>query len=56
MLLTSVAASYADFMIVAMIHFFKVIHEDNYDRVVKAEPEIGKHYDACKRWLERDDH
>jgi len=48
--------SYADFVIVGMIHFFKVVDEDIYNRVVKAEPEFGKLYDACKQWLDRDDH
>ena len=49
-------ASYADFVVVGMLHFFKVIDESIYERVVATEPECGKLYDACKPWLERDDY
>ena len=49
-------ASYADFIVVGMLHFFKVLDEDIYGRVVKAGPDCGKLYEACKQWLERDDH
>jgi hypothetical protein len=52
----SVAASYADFVIVGMLQFFKEVDEDIYERLVKAEPEFGKLYDVCKQWLERNDH
>ena len=55
-LLTTSSVSYADFVIVGMLHFFKVIDESIYDRVIKTEPECGKLYDACKPWLERDGH
>jgi hypothetical protein len=54
--LTCITASYADFMIVGALHFFKVIEEDGYLRVVKIDPAYGKLYDASKQWLERDDH
>jgi hypothetical protein len=50
------AASYADFVIVGMIHFLKVADEETYERLVKTEPEFRKLYDVCKQWLERDDH
>lgn len=49
-------ASYADFVIVGMLHFFNRVDEAIFERVVKTEPECGKLYDACKQWLERDDH
>jgi hypothetical protein len=43
-------------MIVGALHFFKVIEEDGYLRVVKIDPAYGKLYEASKQWLERDDH
>ncbi|PVH71792.1 hypothetical protein DL98DRAFT_520881 [Cadophora sp. DSE1049] len=48
--------SYADFIIVGFLQFFKVIEEDMYQRLGKAEPALGELYDACKPWLERDGH
>jgi hypothetical protein len=41
---------------VGWLHFYKVIEEDLYKRVVEIEPALGKLYDASKQWLERDDH
>jgi hypothetical protein len=49
-------ASYADFVIVGFLQFFKVIEEDYYQRLVKAEPVLGELYEATKPWLERDGH
>ena len=43
-------------MIVGILHFFKKIHEDLYQRAVGIEPALGKVYQACGKWLERDDH
>lgn len=54
--LTACAASYADFVIVGALHFFRRIGEVNFERIVKIEPAYGKLYDACKQWLERDGH
>ncbi|TVY36989.1 Glutathione S-transferase-like protein [Lachnellula occidentalis] len=48
--------SYADFVIVGWLRFFKVIDEKLYERVVSIEPAFGTLYDASKQWLERDDH
>jgi hypothetical protein len=42
--------------VVGMLHFFKIVDQAIYDRVVKTEPELGKLYDSCKQWLERDGH
>jgi hypothetical protein len=54
MLLTKTSASYADFVVVGMLHFFKLVDESLYERMVKTEPEFEKLYGACKLWLERD--
>jgi len=48
--------SYADFMIVGMLRFFKVIDESIYERVTQTEPKCSKLYEACSQWLERDSH
>jgi len=48
--------SYADFVIVGWLQFFKVIGEDLYPRLVSIDPAIGELYDASKPWLERNDH
>lgn len=48
--------SYADFVIVGMLQFFKEVDEDIYERLVKTEPEFGKLYDVCRHWLERNGH
>ncbi|KAH9213322.1 putative glutathione S-transferase [Leptodontidium sp. 2 PMI_412] len=48
--------SYADFVVVGFLQFFKVIEEDMYQRLIKVDPALGEVYDACKPWLERDGH
>lgn len=48
--------SYADFIIVGMIHFARRIHEDLYQRVIALEPTLKTLYEASAVWLERDDH
>ncbi|TVY31332.1 Glutathione S-transferase-like protein [Lachnellula subtilissima] len=48
--------SYADFVIVGWLQFFKTIDVKLYERVVSIEPAFGTLYDASKQWLERDDH
>ena len=55
-LLIKALASYADFVIVGMLQFYKRIDMAVYERVVKTEPELETLYDACKQWLERDGH
>jgi hypothetical protein len=49
-----VTASYADFFVVGIIHFLKLLEEDFYQRLAKAEPALGELYEATKPWLERD--
>jgi hypothetical protein len=41
---------------VGMLRFFRVLDEEIFEKTVKACPEAGKLYDACSKWLERDDH
>jgi len=49
--------SYADFIIVSFLQFFRVIDEKLlFDHVVEIEPALRKLYDASRQWLERDDH
>ncbi|PQE28700.1 glutathione s-transferase protein [Rutstroemia sp. NJR-2017a WRK4] len=48
--------SYSDFIIVGMLHFFKVIDDKIYERIVGIDDSFAKVYDACKPWLKRDDH
>ena len=49
-------ASYADFVIVGLLRFFKVIDEDIYKKVILVDPSLGRLYDASEPWLKRDDH
>lgn len=56
MILTKTSASYADFVVVGMLHFFKLVDESLYERMVQIEPEFEKLYGACRLWLERDGH
>jgi len=48
--------SYADFVTVGFMHCMKRVDEGVFERVIGLEPELKKQYDACKKWLERDDH
>lgn len=48
--------SYADFVIVGSLRHLRRIDESLYGRVVEIEPRLGTLYNACKLWLERDDH
>lgn len=48
--------SYADFVIVSLLHFFKVIDQDIYDRIVTIDKRFNRLYKASEKWLERDDH
>jgi len=53
---TGKTPSYADFVILGWLQFFKTIDVKLYERVVSIEPAFGTLYDASKQWLERDDH
>jgi hypothetical protein len=43
-------------VIVGWLHFFKAIDEALYKRVASIDRSYERLYDACKGWLERDDH
>ncbi|KAL8790229.1 MAG: hypothetical protein Q9195_006452 [Heterodermia aff. obscurata] len=47
--------SYADFVIVSLLHYAKRIDEAIFERAVVIEPSLRIVYDASKQWLERDD-
>ncbi|KAL8718597.1 MAG: hypothetical protein Q9225_004282 [Loekoesia sp. 1 TL-2023] len=47
--------SYADFILVGALHFFKKLGEGVYERFVEMEPALGRLYDASEQWLYRDD-
>jgi len=48
--------SYSDFVIVSSLHMLSRIDQKIFDRIVGIEPKLGEVYNACKPWLERDDH
>lgn len=48
--------SYADFVIVSILHWMKRLDERFYERAVGIEPALKHVYEASKQWLERDDH
>ena len=50
------SASYADFVVVSFLHFARRIDEAIFERAVVMEPSLKTVYDACRKWLERDDH
>jgi len=56
MLLTLVCqATYADFTVVALIKFFRHVDKALADHSCSVEPQLHELYEACYRWLERDD-
>ena len=54
--LSGCLASFADFVTVGFLHCVKRVDESVFDRLIGLEPELKKLYDACAKWLERDDH
>ena len=54
--LSGYLASYADFVTVGFMHCVKRVDESVFERIIGLEPELKKLYDACGKWLERDDH
>ncbi|KAI4113594.1 MAG: hypothetical protein LQ345_005459 [Seirophora villosa] len=46
--------SYGDFILVAVLQFFRRIGEDLFHRTVAADPALGKLYEASKQWVEKD--
>jgi len=49
------AVSYADFILVSMLHFVKCISEDKFKKLLALDDAFPKVYEACKQWLEKDD-
>ena len=48
--------SFADFIIAGWWRFAQILDEnDLFDRGLKYDESFGKHYEACKQWLEKDD-
>lgn len=47
--------SYADFILVGALHFFKRLGERVYERFVEMEPALRRLYEASGQWLYRDD-
>jgi len=48
--------SHADFVTVGFMHCLKRVDEGVFERFVGLEQELKKLYDACAKWLERDDY
>jgi len=47
---------YADLVVVGGLEIFKRVEGRLFERVVRMEPRLGRLYEACGKWLERDDH
>lgn len=52
----AVTVSYADFVIVSAIEFGRRVGKDVFDGIVAMDPAFGREYEACRPWLERNDH
>lgn len=48
--------SYADFLIVGFLEWCRCVKGGNFERVVGIDPALQDVYDACRPWLERNDH
>jgi hypothetical protein len=49
-------ASYADFVTVGFMQCVKRADESVFERMIGLAPELKTLYNACGKWLERDDH
>ncbi|KAF2131525.1 hypothetical protein P153DRAFT_365107 [Dothidotthia symphoricarpi CBS 119687] len=47
--------SYADFIFVSMLHFFKRLDEGIFERYLALDPTFPRVYEACKQWLQKED-
>ncbi|KAI4169574.1 MAG: hypothetical protein LQ343_005594 [Gyalolechia ehrenbergii] len=47
--------TYADLVVVGLLHYFRRLEGGVYERVVGMEPALGELYRACGEWWERDD-
>ena len=50
--------SFADFILAGMWRFIEILDEggDLFGKMMKADEAFPKHYEACKKWMERDGH
>ncbi|KAI8936485.1 hypothetical protein NX059_006890 [Plenodomus lindquistii] len=46
--------SYADFILVSALHFFKRVDEGMFQKLMALDPSFDKVYEASKQWLEKD--
>jgi glutathione S-transferase len=46
--------SYADFMLVSMLHCARRVNEDVFKRILGLDEAFGRVYEACGPWLERE--
>jgi hypothetical protein len=49
------AVSYADFILVSMMHFIKRVSEDHFKKLMSLDDAFPKLFEASKQWLERED-
>ncbi|RYN35847.1 hypothetical protein AA0112_g4820 [Alternaria arborescens] len=47
--------SYADFILVSMMHFIKRVSEDHFKKLMSLDDAFPKLFEASKQWLERED-
>jgi len=48
-------ACYADFVWVSFVHFVRRASEERYERLIGVDQVLKKHYEACGKWMEKDD-
>ena len=50
--------SFADLIIAGFFRFAEILDQDGdyFGRAMKIDESFGRHYEACKQWLERDSH
>lgn len=47
--------SYADFILVSLLHMMKRLDEGVFERYMKIDEALPRVYEACGEWLERED-
>lgn len=53
---TLTKASFADFIVVGLLRFLREVDEQIFNKFVSHDPAFQQLYEACKPWLERNDH
>ncbi len=48
--------SYADFIVVGFLQFYRRIDEPLFKKLISIEPVLGELYEACGEWLKRDEY